>query len=60
LNGGLAFIRQAQVPRGAIEELNAKAVMPSPRAAADKLPSLTITVKSGIVRSIFGKNGQGN
>jgi hypothetical protein len=48
------------VPRGAIEELNAKAVTPGPRAAADKLPSLTITVKSGIVRSIFGKNGQGN
>jgi hypothetical protein len=31
LNGELAFIRRAQVPRGSIEELNAKAVTPSPR-----------------------------
>jgi hypothetical protein len=60
LNGELAFIREAQAPPGAIEELNAKAATPSSRAAADELPSLTIAVKSGIVRSIFAKNGQGN
>jgi dihydrodipicolinate synthase/N-acetylneuraminate lyase len=55
LNGELAFIREAQAPPGAIEELNAKAATPSSRAAADELPSLTIAVKSGIVRSIFAK-----